>query len=162
MSMCFQPGEGSSRGLLFDCKTSRNLRDSSFEALVGSGRRSVYSGEEDAVMIVSAAHFSCWQFSTRIFCVWLGATLHLPTKWWLYCSVGRKCATSTNHSGHTDKYPLREAKGHRIERNFQHMICYNAFACAWPSLALSLYYLSEILQNTKASNTWHRRNPICG
>ena len=34
MSMCFQPGEGSSRDLLRECKTSRNLREGSFEALV--------------------------------------------------------------------------------------------------------------------------------
>ena len=31
---CFQPGEGPSRGLLRDCKTSRNLRVGSFEALI--------------------------------------------------------------------------------------------------------------------------------
>ena len=30
----FQPGEGPSRGLLSDCKTSRNLRQPSFQALV--------------------------------------------------------------------------------------------------------------------------------
>ena len=30
----FQPGEGPSRGLLCDCKTSRNLREPLFEALV--------------------------------------------------------------------------------------------------------------------------------
>ena len=31
---CFQPGEGSNRGLLSDCKTPRNLREGSFEALL--------------------------------------------------------------------------------------------------------------------------------
>ena len=35
LSRHFQPGEGPSRGLLRDCKTSCNLREPSFEALVG-------------------------------------------------------------------------------------------------------------------------------
>ena len=32
----FQPGEGPSRDLLCDCKTSRNLQEHSFEALASS------------------------------------------------------------------------------------------------------------------------------
>ena len=36
-SRCYQPGEGPSRGLLCDCKVSRNLRKPSFEALISRG-----------------------------------------------------------------------------------------------------------------------------
>ena len=32
----FQPGEGPSRGLLSDCKTCRNIREGSFEALLST------------------------------------------------------------------------------------------------------------------------------
>ena len=37
----FQPEEGPSRGLLRDCKTSRNLREGSLEALVWDNNNNV-------------------------------------------------------------------------------------------------------------------------